>query len=156
VDVTTGEFTLLAGSGRIASRDQTVFYKMVRREAGPESPFTGVVSVELATGAEAPVATFPEPLESVLAPGLDLSPDGTTLVIMTMVVSTSGEARGTARLATIRVDGTGYREVYGPFPVARTSDLVKWTPDGTAILFVTMQNGRWRVMRPRPRSSTSM
>jgi hypothetical protein len=147
VDVNTGEFKLLAGFGRIASRDQTMFYKVVRSVPGPDSPVTGVVSVDLATGAEAPVATFPEPLEPYGTPGLDLSPDGTTLVIMWADVAESGGALLAARLATIRVDGTGYREIYGPFPVSRTPDLVKWTPDGTAILFVTQQNGRWRVMR---------
>jgi Tol biopolymer transport system component len=55
---------------------------------------------------------------------------------------------GQARLFTIGIDGTGYRELVSAIKVAGVySDSAKFTPDGLSILYVTTENDRSRVMR---------
>jgi hypothetical protein len=76
-----------------------------------------------------------------------VSPAGGTLA----VVHFSDQSGQQARLITVKTDGTGYREVYGPFPALITSSVVRWTPEGGSILFVTAKaNDDWGLMRISP------
>jgi len=76
--------------------------------------------------------------------GIALNPDGQRLAI----VDYAGARRDRARLGTIRVDGTDYRELLTSVPVIWVADLVRWTPDGQTILYGTNEgNGVWRIMR---------
>jgi hypothetical protein len=44
----------------------------------------------------------------------------------------------TARILTVRTDGTGYRELYSAVIPTQTSDNMRWTPDSRALVFATM------------------
>jgi Tol biopolymer transport system component len=144
VDVATGTFRLLypVQADGITRRQLAVpddgarifsFYQKVGEAV------TGVVAVDPATGANGPIARFSAPVQSQTL-GIDVTPDGTSIVAMPVLA-------GRARLLTIRSDGTDYREVGSPFPAARSADLVRWTPDGQHILYVSTENNRSRVMR---------
>ena len=88
VDVRTGTFRRLFdrdanGRGRTTvgtvSPDDKTFYLGVRND--PAGPITGIVGVDLATGVEGPVLTFPGAgLPGGI--GLAVSPDGSTLAVM--------------------------------------------------------------------------
>ena len=56
-----------------------------------------------------------------------------------------------ARLVSVRVDGTGYRELYGPFSTVSVSDSMRWTPDSQSIVFLADSddnaNNRVRTLR---------
>jgi Tol biopolymer transport system component len=115
--------------------------KIVTLYRKPGGPLLGVVTIDATTGEAAPPTLFPDPLPAQSVAGLDVSPDGSTAVVMWKLNAT------TARLVTIRLDGSDYRQVGQPFPVSRTPDLVRWTPDGQSILYVVTENGQSRVMR---------
>ncbi len=70
-----------------------------------------------------------------------------TLAIQTWADETSLDGR----LLTVRLDGTAFRELYGPFPGGGWSDRIAWTPDGQSILFVRQAvkgpEGSWQVMQ---------
>jgi Tol biopolymer transport system component len=116
------------------------------KKAGPGQPIVGVVAVDPATGANGPVAMFPEPLQSQGVPAFDVSADGQSLAVAWRSV---GEQ--TVRMFTIRTDGSGYRPLGEPFLAGNLPDTVRWTPDGSAILYVAVENpgptARSRVMR---------
>jgi dipeptidyl aminopeptidase/acylaminoacyl peptidase len=80
-------------------------------------------------------------------PGLAISPDGTTLAIQTWADETSQDDR----LLTVRLDGTGFRELHGPFPGGGGSDRLSWAPDGQSLLFVRQTargpEGSWQVIQ---------
>lgn len=154
LDVTSGTFTRLfarhtpdheRGFSTFMSHDNKTLYLPVR--AKDKSPWTGIVGVDLATGAERSILTFPTPLSGRSMPSLALSPDGTTLAIQTWADETSKDGR----LVTVRLDGTGFRELHGPFPGGGWSDRLAWTPDGQSILFVRQAaegpEGSWQVMQ---------
>jgi Tol biopolymer transport system component len=109
----------------------------------PGQLLLGIVTIDPVTGKVGPPAPFPEPLEVVagMPPGIDLSLDGSRVAIMWKPTPT------TARVATMRIDGTEYRELAGPFPAQRTPDLVRWTPDGRSVLYLMREPNRSRVMR---------
>lgn len=131
----------------VVSPDDTTMYLAVRETSGTVAwTWTGIVGADINTGAEHNVASFPAPglLSYGGDLGLALSPDGTTLAILT----TSDPVKREARLVTVRTDGSGFRTVYGPFPMPGTSDLVRWTPDGSAIVFPVIDaTGAARIMR---------
>jgi len=136
------------------SLDNKTLYATKRQTPCPRGtapcsgPWTGIVGVNLATGLESPVATFPGngfPNE----PSLTLSPDGSTLALR-FFASEADSRNQQARIATVRADGSGYREIVGPFLVNNgPSDNVRWTPDGQSLLFAMAKAGQtgWRIMR---------
>ena len=154
VDVKTGEFKWLFA--RVAddhirspitalSPDGRTLYVTVRKAQNPSIPTAGIAGVDPSTGAERPIGTFPGAgLLGPTVPGIAVSPDGASLAVM----AHADQPGAKARLITVNVDGTGYRQLYGPFPAELTSDLT-WTPDGQAILFATLDEatGVGRVMR---------
>jgi Tol biopolymer transport system component len=124
--------------------DGSKIYSLLRR--GANQPYVGAVAVDPATGANGQIAMFPEPLNSQDFPAFDVSADGQSLVVASRTV---GERA--ARMFTIRADGTGYRQIGEPFLAGSLPDSVRWTPDGSAILYVALENPgpgvRSRVMR---------
>jgi Tol biopolymer transport system component len=154
LDITSGTFTRLFARNTAAhersfstvlSPDNKMLYMSVR--AQDKGPWTAIVGVDLATGVERSLLTFPTPLSGRSQPGLALSPDGTTLAIHTWADETSQDGR----LLTVRLDGTGFRELVGPFAGGGWSDRVSWTPDAQSILFVRQQSpgpeGSWQMMQ---------
>jgi len=121
------------------SPDGRTLYLATRHRSGP---FTGIAAVDLATGAEQPVASFPAGTQQFGPPAIAVSPDGATLAV---AVSTNLDE--TERLIfTVAVDGSNLREVTRPFPGAWQS--LRWTPDGTALVFPAFDERRnWRIMR---------
>jgi Tol biopolymer transport system component len=87
-------------------------------------------------------------LPSGLGVTLVLSPDGSTFAVM--AAGTEADVKNSqARIFTVSVNGSGFRELCGPFPVNRTWDLLRWTPDGRSLLFAMAKETKvgWRIMR---------
>ncbi len=109
----------------------------------PGSPWQGIVGVDLETLTEKPIVTFAGPgYPGNTVPGLAVSPDGSTLAVQVWATPPR-----TARLLTVRTDGSGYRELFGPFPATITPSLIRWTRDGRSILFFTHKDGDWQMLR---------
>lgn len=123
----------------------TTLYTAVR--ANLKSPWTGIIGLDLATGAERPVVTLPgSGVSSISPPGLAISPDGNTLAIETMSEGSSPERR----IMTVRTDGSDLRELVGRIPNGGGPDRMRWTPDGQFIVYVaggSPLQGAARVMR---------
>ncbi len=151
VDVKAGTFKWLFArhtqeherfSPGVLSPDDKTLYLAVRKPG--TTPYTGIVGVDISTGVERPVVTFPGRGVQYDAPGLAISPDGATLAI---VASFDSPQEG--RIVTVQTDGTGYRELHGPIPGGLWADMIRWTPDGQSILFVSGRGseGGWKLMR---------
>ena len=100
----------------------------------------------MATGEERLVVTFPGPgLPGRSEPSLTVSPDGATIAIKAWVDDSSA----TGRIITVHSDGSGYRDLHGPFQGGGWADLLRWTPDGQSLLFSvnTGTPGSWRILR---------
>lgn len=155
MDVRTGTFRRLFdrdANGRsrtvvgTVSPDDRTLYLGVRNAAGR---LTEIVGVDLATGVERPIFTLPGAgLTGGI--GLAVSPDGATLAWMASGTAPSTE-HADARIYSVGVDGSNYREVFGPFPTGAgnmIADKMQWTPDGRTIVFVDFDaNNNWRLMR---------
>jgi Tol biopolymer transport system component len=123
------------------SPDGRTLYLGVRSNAA--SAVSGIVAIDVATGEERPVLTFPQVPPPSSGFGLAISPDGTTLAVQTWV-----KPNAAARIFTVGVDGSRYREVVTAFETGWTNDTVRWTPDGQTLLFVAFDaNRNWRIMR---------
>lgn len=123
------------------SRDGRTLYMPFRKS--DTGPFVGIVAVDLETLTEKLLVTFPQPGYQRDGLGLSVSPDGTRLAVQAWA-----EPRQQARLLTVRTDGTGFRELHGPFAATNTWSNVRWTPDSRSILFfITPADGQWRLMR---------
>jgi hypothetical protein len=88
-----------------------------------------------------PIAVLP--LQAQLASGH--RPVGATIAVRAWVDETSSQAR----IMTVGTDGSGYRDLHGPFAGGGWADLLRWTPDGQSILFTTggPEQGGWRMAR---------
>ncbi len=51
------------------------------------------------------------------------------------------------RLAIANVDGSGYREIHGPFPQARFGNYLAWASNGRVLFSTTSADQHVRVMR---------
>lgn len=149
LDLRTGKFRKLfdrdangrprTDVGAVAPDGKTLYLGVRNNEA---SAVTGIVGVDLATGQERPVATFSPGTGPSDAFGLAISPDGTTLAAAAWT-----RANAAARIFTVGVDGSNYREIVGSFETGWLGDTIKWTPDGRRILFVAFDaNKQWRIM----------
>jgi len=121
------------------SRDGKTVYLGKRLESGR---FGGIVAVDVVSGLERHVVSFPAVAQDTVAPAVSLSPDGRTFAIM---VQPSG-SQTEGRIFTVGVDGSGYRDI-GAVPASGWTDL-RWTPDGRSLLFPAFDAQRnWRIMR---------
>jgi Tol biopolymer transport system component len=127
------------------SPDGTTMFMAARRDSGAVA---GIVAVDATTGAERPVVRFPLPGLAAMqiiagpdevGPALALSPDGATLALLTIETPTQ------ARLYAVNVDGSGYRELYGPY--TSTPGAPAWTPDGRTIVIGTRDTTGMRALR---------
>jgi Tol biopolymer transport system component len=150
VDVRTGIFRRLfpkdssehvRGAVVEVAPDGKTIYMSFRSAEG--SPWRGIVAVDLQTLTEKVIVTFVEPgYPGDNAPALAVSPDGATLVVQVRA------SPRLARLLAVRTDGSGYRELYGPFPATVIPSVVKWSRDGRSIFFFThTRGGDWRLLR---------
>lgn len=125
--------------GAIAPDGKTLYLGVRNNDA---SPVSGIVGVDLATGQERPVATFSPGTGQSDTFGIAISPDGTTLAVTAWT-----SAHTAARIFTVGVDGSNYREIVGAFETGWIGDTIRWTPDGRRILFVAFDaNKQWRIM----------
>ncbi len=87
--------------------------------------------------------TYPAGTGPSANPGLAVSPDGSTLAVSSWI-----KPNAVARIFTVGVDGSNYREVVDSYQTGSVLDTVRWTPDGRTILFVAHDaNRNWKVMR---------
>jgi Tol biopolymer transport system component len=150
VDLRTGNFRRLFdrdANGRsrteigTLSPDGKTLYVGVK--ASEDSPVTGIVAIDVATGAERQVATFSAAAGESGQFGVAVSPDGATLAVTTWT-----KPYAAARLFTVGVDGSNYREIFGPFDTGWIADTTRWTPDGRMLIFVAFDAKKnWRIMR---------
>jgi Tol biopolymer transport system component len=112
------------------SPDGRTLYTVVRASA--QGRWTGLVGIDVGTGEETPVIAFPGTgLPGRSEPSLVVSPDGATVAIKAWVDDTSNQGR----IITVRTDGTGYRDLHGPFDGGGWTEALQWTPDGQSIVF---------------------
>ncbi len=150
VDLRTGKFRRLFdrdANGRsrtnvstLSPDGRTLF---VGVKASESSPVMGIVGVDLATGKEREVATFSSAAGESGQFGIAVSPDGATLA-----VAAWAKPYAAARLFTVGVDGSNYRQILGPFDTGWIADTTRWTPDGRMLIFVAFDARKnWRIMR---------
>lgn len=148
VDLGSGEATPLLNLGPLRSwngalsKDDGTFY-LAKRDV-PEGPFTQVVAVDIATGAETPIAALPANITA--NPQIAVSREGTVLAIGTL----EGQSfQGNGRIFTVNIDGTEWRDVGGGgLPGFWGGAPLQWSPDGRSLLFRTYDaGGDWRITR---------
>jgi Tol biopolymer transport system component len=149
VDVRTGAFRRLftrdsggqirTAVGALSPDDRTLY---LGARATASAPVTSIVAVDLATGEGRQVVTIANGLPQS-APGIALSPDGKTLAVYGWI-----RPFEEARIFTVGVDGSNYREVVPSVRTGSPADTLRWTPDGRSLVFVAHDaNRNWRVMR---------
>jgi serine/threonine-protein kinase len=157
VDVRTGQTLRMDGdlppgltrtAEAALSRNGRTLYSMAHdpvhsRTAGPDR----VIAIDVETGRVRFIVALEGPPETLPGGGgvaIGVDPDGSTLAIA------AGNDRGT-RLIRVGTDGTGYRELYGPYTSDSPYRKLDWSPDGKTIFFsvatpgVTLSSA-WRVM----------
>lgn len=158
-DTATGTFTRLLSrntedrerAGGALSPDGTTLY-LAARSRSASAHWNEIVAIDLASGTSRLVFIIPGTGFPDSAPGMALSPDGTTLVLRGF----ADDSEANSKLVTIRVDGTNYRELFGPIRGFLVGDQTRWASDGQSILFTAFSftgphaEGGWRVMRISP------
>ncbi len=149
VDIRSGEFRRLFerdGNGRVRTevgalaRDNRTLYLGAR--TAPSADVTSIVGVDITTGEDRTIVTIEGGLPRT-QPGIALSPDGSTLAVYGWIRPSEE-----ARIFTVGVDGTGYREIVPSVRTGPLADTIRWTPDGRSLVFVAHDaNRNWRVMR---------
>jgi Tol biopolymer transport system component len=101
-----------------------------------------IVATDSVTDTERQIYAVPH-LVSGDSATLALSPDGRTLAFWSM-----DQPGGQARLNTVGVDGTNFREVRR-FEDARnvSNSALAWNPDGQAIFVALKSDDKWRIVR---------
>jgi Tol biopolymer transport system component len=146
IDLGTGAVRLVMNVGplvseRAALSDDDRWLYVTRRDE-PKGPFSQIVAVDLASGADRIVARLPSGID--YPPDFVLSPDGTRLA----VGAAGSDYRSDGRIFTVNVDGTDFRDVGGSLPGFWGGELLRWTPDGRSLLFRSYDaNEDWQIMR---------
>jgi len=127
-DLATSSYTQLVHSSTVASSDlsrdgKTLFAIAPEENNGTRQEVT-LVAIDLQTGQRSTIYKFPVNISSI-----GLSPDGR--VVAALESSLGRRALG-SKLMTVRTDGSGFREIWGPEPVSLYAP--EWTPDGKHIL----------------------
>jgi hypothetical protein len=99
-----------------------------------------IIRADLRTGKTETV--FSAAPARTLIPGVSLSPDGRTLAFL-FYPSTQNLDSDTPllRLARVGIDGTGFRELAGPFLGWGAGSPAMWTADGRSLLFAPHAKG---------------
>jgi Tol biopolymer transport system component len=154
VDLKTGEFKQFirrfpTRTGLVAvSPDDKTFYIADGQPADNSAILVErILAVDIATGQERQVFRLPgapETLPRAAAFGITLSPDGRTLAMATINPKTQE-----ARISLVDVDGTNFRELYGPYRTDTTYDKIIWAKTGGAIFFTALneREGKPEIMR---------
>jgi Tol biopolymer transport system component len=146
IDLGTGAVRLVMNVGPLVSERAALSnddrWLYVARRDGPKGPFSQIVAVDLASGADRIVARLPSGID--YPPDFVLSPDGTRLA----VGAAGSDYRSDGRIFTVNVDGTDFRDVGGSLPGFWGAELLRWTPDGRSLLFRSYDaNEDWQIMR---------
>ena len=132
VDLTSGALTKMRGQGGVLSPDDKTLYS-IRHDPNDSTVAMvpdSIVAIDVGTGQEKKIFTFPAPGPS----GLAVSPDSRALVIWW-----NNQLAKRRHFARVAADGGGYREIYDlPWLPANASGNVTWTQDGKNILFDRM------------------
>ena len=152
LDVASGEMKRLfardtpdheRSPGVLVAHDNKSIYTAVRKDG--KSPWTAVVSIDLETGVETPLFSFPAPgFSHDIPPCWALSPEGRRLAISVPVEG----SKTRSRLITVNLDGSDWREIH-TYDNDHWVDVLRWTPDGHSLLFIASPVGApaWRMMR---------
>jgi Tol biopolymer transport system component len=134
---TTPRGSFRSGIASLSPDDKTLY--IPAREPGNNSNiWDRIVAVDLASGKERLVFRLPETLETLpRGTGITLSPDGRTLAL----AITNPTTRETL-LARVGIDGSDYRELYGPYRADAVFDKLVWTKVGGSIVFSTSAEGK--------------
>jgi Tol biopolymer transport system component len=157
-DVRSGQFRQIpAAEGRVRapvadfSPDGKTIYTASRAAGGAATePFTELVSVDVASGAERKLADL-GPLGHTgqfgISPAIAVSPDGQQVAVQVLLALNPPVL--TARLALVATDGSGSRVLAGPYESGAPSSTITWMPDGRSVLFFAggVRPPRWRLMR---------
>jgi Tol biopolymer transport system component len=154
-DVRSGQFrSIPTAEGKVRSDvadfspDGKTIYVASRPAGGAATgePFTELVSVDVATGAERKLADLGALGHSGvfgIPPAIAVSPGALQVAagIKPPVV--------TALLALVATDGSGSRVLSAPYRFDNIPGTIAWTPDGQSVLFFTgsAQQSTWRLMR---------
>jgi Tol biopolymer transport system component len=144
------KMVLLSGRGisgpfALSKDDQTAYSFIADATTGA---FDRIAAFDLTTGQPKTVLMLPGTSETLPRSGgigIALSPDGQTLAFTTINFKTRD-----AHLALVRVDGSEYHEIYGPFHALAVNRGLAWTKDGRKIVFATSADDgseNWRIMR---------
>jgi len=120
--------------------DKTVYFTAGDIQPNYGYPKDRIIAVDLSNGQLKTAAVVPKSLQSF--GGVAVSPDDRMLAL----TGVDPERKGW-HLAVVRVDGSDYREIYGPFRAASISDLA-WSKDGREIVFSALaDDGTPQIMR---------
>jgi len=158
LDLATGEFTKLAQQRgntafwthqniRTLSADgRTLFFGTYSSQA--ESEIDRITAMDLATGNYRDVLRLPVDKESLPHAAQDIvlaaSPDGRSLAVMFYDAKIDA-----SHLATVGIDGSGYRELAPPMRALNIRNKLVWSRDGRWIYFSSLpgKDGVYKVMR---------
>lgn len=166
-DVRSGQFRQIPNAeGRVRaevadiSPDGKTIYVASRpgSDAVTRAPFTELVSVDVATGAERKLADLDARghygASFGLPPAIAVSPDGQHVALQVRLAPPPNPPVVTAQLALVATDGSGSRVLAGPYRMDNIPGTIAWTPDGQSVLFFTgsafrgsAQPPAWRLMR---------
>jgi Tol biopolymer transport system component len=124
--------THVRANAAAVSPDGGTLYMVTRMKEPGEAPsgprrWIGIAALDIATGAEAPIAAFPGEGVSGIVDGMELSPDGRTLALLTRLGGGGG-----ARLFLVGTDGSNLRQLGDR--IANGGPSLAWTPDGRSIV----------------------
>jgi Tol biopolymer transport system component len=159
VDVSTGAsarigWDLPAGLTRspeaALSHDGRTLYSVAHDASSRTGGWDRVIAIDLVTGAIRLVCALAGPPDTLpgsggVAVALSPDPESSTIAIA------AGNTRHGTRLVRVKTDGSGYRELYGPYRSDSPYQKIAWSKDGRSIFFSMTLPGvfagkTWQVM----------
>jgi Tol biopolymer transport system component len=131
------------GSFTVSPDGKTLYVPISDSGSQENAPVSGVAVIDITTGDERLLVSFPTAAERSADVGLDLSPDGKTLA-----VSVAAAKGGSVRILAVGVNDGTVRNVTAALPTGWVGNNTRWTPDGRNLLVVAFDSNRdWRVVR---------